>query len=177
MEYLISGLFGKAGIVATTVVLAFSSPVLMINKSGIEARGRLNGIVNSDVAKILMTGARITVYYDASLTAYEKSGKRMIFKRVERSIQFNPMNGKYTIETNSKKSVFKNLDEAEAVLGEYNLVFPYTPETAVLFDYYIEADIDYDSRLHIDLIGYSLWGFHIPKKKVRGIGIEAIKTQ
>jgi len=173
MEFLYF-LFSKTARGGIAAILFFSAPSLVVDNNTLNLVGTLNGIVMPKVERILKTGTEVKIKYDSSLIAHEKNGDQLVSGHIIHTVKYDPLAAIYHLDINGKKVNVGDIKEAEKKLGEFRIVIPYKTG-ASRFDVYIEATIDYESSLNIDLAGNVLWDYYIPNKKIRGITIEGTK--
>jgi hypothetical protein len=173
VELLFKILLGKAAGVSIAALLFFSAPVIQLEGNSILVNGFLQGIITEKAARILKSGAPISIEFDFSLTLHGATFNKLYNKKIVHSIGFDPLAQTYVVNRPGARDTVKTLQKAIDLLGHYYVTMDMVAtEDGVTADFYGEAHLDYTSSLQIDIPASSLWEYYIPTVKLKNLSLE-----
>jgi hypothetical protein len=165
MEALLKFLLGTS----MASVLFFSQPAIYRDANHLFITGELNGAVTEKVERIINTGAQINIIYYVSIYSISNNGTKILRKKLVNSIKYNHLQGIYTLNLNGTVSRTDDRKTAYSKLRILNAEFGVENIDSMRFrDCYIDASIEYDSSLKLDIPSTVLWEYYMPYIKVEG---------
>lgn len=142
----------------------FATPTIARVAETIVVQGRLDGARTPALDRILHTGAAaITVTFEGGITK-----DALVARSVsEHVLRYDLLTRTYTVVVDGAAQTFHDEREATTAFESYTLAFDAAPAAGATLR--IDAHVEYESALAIDVPADALWGYRAPWVIVRDL--------
>ncbi len=147
----------------------FAAPAIARVAETIVVKGRLDGARTPALNRILQTGAAaITVTFEGKMTP-DAIVERSVSYRTESEhvLRYDLLTRTYTVLVDGVAHTFHDEREATTAFESYTLAFDAPPVAGATLR--IDAHVEYESALQIDVPADALWGYRAPWLIVRDV--------
>ena len=142
----------------------FATPTIARVAEAIVVQGRLDGARTPALDRILHTGAAaITVRFEARMTK-DAVVERSVSEHV---LRYDLLTRTYAVVVDGAAHTFGDEHEATTAFESYRLAFDKAPVAGATLR--IDAHVEYESALQIDVPADALWGYRAPWVVVRDV--------
>jgi hypothetical protein len=142
----------------------FAAPTIAHVEERIVVQGRLDGARTPALDRILHTGAAaITVTFEGRITN-DAIVERAVSEHV---LRYDLLTRTYTVVVDGTTRTFDDEREATTAFESYALAFDAAPAAGAMLR--IDAHVEYESALEIDVPADALWGYRAPWVVVRDV--------
>ena len=152
----------------------FTTPTIGRVAETIVVQGRLDGARTPALDRILQTGAAaITVTFDGRITTDAIVAQSVSYRTESKHVlRYDLLTRNYTVVVDGSARTFQDEREATSAFESYTLAFDTTPIAGATLR--IDAHVEYDSALAIDVPADALWGYRAPWVVVRDVVVRDV---